>query len=161
MNTQPEKEHGWLQKLVGEWVYQGEALEPGKPLWKFEGRAVVRSVGGFWIIAEETGDMPGGGPAQMQMITTLGFNPRTGRFVGTWIGSMMGHLWVYEGFLDESQRVLTLDSEGPSMTEEGKMAKYRDLIEIESDDRRVLRGNFLGADGKWQEMMSSHYRRVK
>jgi Protein of unknown function (DUF1579) len=29
------------------------------------------------------------------------------RFVGTWIGSMMTYMWVYDGELDRSERVLT------------------------------------------------------
>jgi hypothetical protein len=41
----PQKEHQWLQKLVGEWTYDIEAtMEPGKPPEKSTGteRAVAR-----------------------------------------------------------------------------------------------------------------------
>ena len=31
MKTEPQKEHQWLQKLLGEWTYEFEAAcEPGK-----------------------------------------------------------------------------------------------------------------------------------
>jgi hypothetical protein len=79
--------------------------------------------------------------------------------VGTWIGSMMTHLWVYDGALDATERVLALDSDGPSMAGDGKLAKYRDAIEIRSDDERVLTSSVLGDDGKWQQFMIAHYRR--
>ena len=71
-------------------------------------------------------------------MATLGYDPQKQRFVGTFIGSMMTNLWVYDGSLDASERVLTLDTEGPGMTGDGKTAKYQDIIEILSADQRTL-----------------------
>jgi hypothetical protein len=160
MNTEPQKEHQWLYKLVGEWMYEAEAsMEPGKPPEKSGGTESVRSLGGLWILAEGQGEMPGGAPATM--IMTLGYDPLRKRYVGTWIGSMMTHLWVYDGALDAAERVLTLDAEGPSMAGDGKMAKYRDVIEIKSDDHRLLTSHLLGDDGKWSQFMTASYRRKK
>jgi Protein of unknown function (DUF1579) len=45
MKTEP---HQWLQRLVGEWAYEVEAKEPGKPPEKLEGSESVRSLGGIW-----------------------------------------------------------------------------------------------------------------
>jgi hypothetical protein len=160
MNTEPQKEHQWLHKLVGEWTYEAEAsMEPGKPPEKSGGTESVRSLGGLWVLAEGQGEMPGGGPATM--IMTLGYDPLRKRYVGTWIGSMMTHLWVYDGALDAAERVLTLGAEGPSMAGDGKMAKYRDVIEIKSDDHRLLTSHLLGDDGKWSQFMTASYRRKK
>jgi Protein of unknown function (DUF1579) len=160
MKAEPQKEHQWLHKLVGEWTVESEAtMEPGKPPEKGTGTESVRSLGGLWIVAEGQGEMPGGGAATM--IMTLGYDPQKTRYVGTWIGSMMTHLWVYEGALDAAERVLTLEVEGPSMAGDGKMAKYRDVIEVESDDHRVLTSHVLGDDGQWHRFMTAHYRRRK
>lgn len=160
METEPQQEHQWLQKLVGEWTFEGEAaMEPGKPAEHFKGTERVRSLGGFWILAEGQGEMPGGCDATTVM--TLGYDPEKRRYVGTWIGSMMPHLWVYDGRLDESRQVLTLDSEGPDMTTAGKMAKFRDMIEIKNDSHRMLTSHILGDDGKWHEIMTANYRRKK
>jgi Protein of unknown function (DUF1579) len=42
MKTEPQKEHQWLQRLVGEWTYESEcSMEPGKPPEKFEGSESV------------------------------------------------------------------------------------------------------------------------
>ena len=130
MNIEPQKEHQWLQKLVGEWTYESEAtMEPGKPPEKCAGTERVRSLGGLWVLAEGQGEMPGGGAATTMV--TLGFDPQKNRFVGTFIGSMMTYLWVYDGALDAAQKVLTLEAEGPSMTGDGQMAKYKDVIELQ------------------------------
>jgi hypothetical protein len=159
----PQKEHKWLEKFLGEWTSEAEmSTEPGKPAEKCRGTESVRSLGGLWIVAEGRGEMPGGG--QATMILTLGYDPERKRFVGTWIGSMMTHLWVYDGGLDASERVLTLEAEGPSMAESGsqsKSATYRDIIEFKSDDHRVLTSNMLGDDGTWRQFMTAHYRRKK
>ena len=92
---------------------------------------------------------------------TLGYDPARKRFVGTFIGSMMTHLWVYDGALDAAGKVLTLDAEGPTSPAEGKMAKYQDIIEFKSDDHRVLSSQMLGDDGKWHHFMTANYRRSR
>jgi hypothetical protein len=43
----------------------------------------------------------------------------------------------------------------------GKQAKYKDVIEIMSDDHRVLTSHRLGADGTWQQFMTAHYLRTR
>jgi hypothetical protein len=161
MKAEPQQEHAWLQRLVGQWEYEHELpAEPGgDPPAKLRGTERVCSVGGLWIVAEGEGEMPGGGHATILM--TLGYDPRMQRFVGTWLGSMMTHLWLYDGALDAAERVLTLESDGPSLTVEGAMAKYRDVIELVSDDHRVLHSQVLGEDGQWQQFMTAHYRRKK
>jgi hypothetical protein len=160
MKIESQKEHEWLQQLTGNWIGEGEAaMEPGQPTVKWTTTEAVRSIGGVWIIAEGQGEMPEGGPAITMM--TLGYDPQKSRYVGTFIGSMMTNLWVYEGTLDASGKVLTLDTEGPVMGSEGKMARYKDIIEIKSADERVLTSRMLGEDGHWTEIMTSRYRRVK
>jgi hypothetical protein len=160
MKVEPRKQHQWLQKLVGNWTYESECpTGPDKPAQKLKGSETVRSLGGVWIVCEGQGEMPGGEIGKM--IMTLGYDPRTSRFVGTWIGSMMANLWVYDGELDAEEKVLTLSAEGPDFSTEGKMAKYRDVIEIIDDDRRVLKSFCLAADGKWQQFMTANYRRSK
>lgn len=158
MHAEPQWEHEWLHKLIGEWAYEHEAaVEPGQPPQTFSGRDTVRSLGGVWVICEGEGEMPGGGTAQTVM--TLGYDPARSRFVGTFIGSMMTNLWIYEGTLNAERTVLTLDTEGPSFSGDGTMAKYQDVIEFLSDDHRVLKARVLGDDGNWNEFMTAHYRR--
>jgi len=160
MHTEPQKEHRWLEKLVGEWTSEMEAsMGPGEPPMKSKGSESVRSLSGLWTVAEGQGDMPDGKPATM--ILTLGYDPQKKRYVGSWIGSMMTHLWIYDGELDPSEKVLTLNAEGPSMMNPDKMMKYKDVIEFKNDDHRILTSHMLGEDGKWTHFMTAHYRRNK
>lgn len=160
MNMEPQEEHQWLQKLVGNWTYEAEAtMEPGKPSEKFSGSESVRSIGGLWVVCEGQGEMCGGGMATTLM--TLGYDPQKKQYVGTWVGSMMTNLWVYDGSLDSNEKVLTLNAEGPVFGAEGKLGKFRDVIEIKSDDHRVMTSHMLGEDGAWHQFMTANYRREK
>jgi hypothetical protein len=159
MQAQPQPEHDWLQQLVGEWEMEAESVTgPGQPPAKSKGFERVRSLGGLWVVCEGQGEMPGGGTANM--IMTLGYDPRLRRYVGTWVGSMMTNMWVYNGTTDPAGRVLTLDTEGPDFASGGdKTARYQDVIEIVSEDHRTLTSRTPGPDGKWVEFMKAHYRK--
>ena len=158
MHTEPQQEHQWLQQIVGEWTSEMEAtMAPGQPPAKFSGKDRVRSLGGLWVICEGEGEMPDGDTGYT--IMTLGYDPAKKRFVGTFIGSMMAGMWLYEGQL--AGNVLTLDTEGPSFADPNKMAKYQDILEIVGPDHRILKSRTLGEDGAWTEFMTANYRRTK
>lgn len=155
---QPQTEHHWLQKLVGDWTFEHECvMGPGQPPVKLAGSETVRSLGCLWVLCEGQGATPGGGTAFSVM--TLGFDPAKKRFVGTFIASVMTHLWPYDGSLEGN--ILTLDSEGPSFAGDGTMAKYQDIIEFVSDDHRTLSSQVLDGAGNWNRFMTSHYHRKK
>ena len=103
--------------------------------------------------------MPGGDFATSVM--TLGYDTGRKRFVGSWIGSMMTHQWVYDGELDASERVLTLNSEGPSFSGDGSMSKYQDVIELKGKTCGRSPAACCTPDGKWQPFMTVEYRRKK
>ena len=157
---EPQEQHEWLQKLVGEWDVEFEMPPaPGQAPEKSTGTESVRSLAGLWVLCEGQSAMPDGSAATT--IMTLGYDPEKARFVGTFVASMMNYLWIYDGELDDAKRVLTLHSHGPSMRGDGSMADYRETIEFMSDDHRVFTSVSLGPDGKWQQLMSVHYRRKR
>ena len=134
-------------------------MGPDQPPGKFTGAETVRTLGGIWVLCEGRGEMPDGGIAISVM--TLGYDPSKKRYLGTFVASMMTHLWQYDGALDAAGKVLTLDTEGPDFADAAKMVKYQDLIEIVSPDHRTLSSQTLGDDGKWRRFMTAHYRRKK
>lgn len=151
--------HVWLAQLVGDWRYEVEMTgEPGQQQQKFHARETVRSVGGLWVVGEAEGDTPEGGKAQM--VITLGYDPQQNHFCGTFIASMAPNLWLYSGELDKARRVLTLNTEGPDMTDPAKIVKYQDIIELVNADERIMRSQALGDDGKWHPVMTAKYTRI-
>ena len=99
---------------------------------KMAGSEVVRSLGDVWVLV---GGVSRGGAATTSCRSAS--TPRRS-LVGTFIGSMMVNLWVYDGALDSTGTKLVLDSEGPSFSGDGTMAKYRDTIEIKDSNNRAL-----------------------
>jgi Protein of unknown function (DUF1579) len=159
MDAKPQTQHQWLDKFVGEWISECECqMGPDQPPSKTQGTEIVRSIGGLWIMAEGQMKCPDGDNATS--IMTLGYDPQSQRYVGTFIASMMTHLWLYNGSLDAAGKVLTLDSEGPNFNQSA-MAKYQDIIEFVNDDHRIMTSQLLGDDGTWHQFMTAHYRRQK
>ena len=161
MQAESQREHQWLHKLVGTWSMEGEcSMGPDQPPMKSTATEVVRSIGGIWTIGEGEGTMPDS-DVKMTSIMTLGFDPVSQRFVGTFVASCTTHLWIYSGgSLDAAEKVLTLDAEGPSFTGNGT-AKYQDSIEFLDDDHRTLSSQIQMEDGQWVRFMTAHYRREK
>lgn len=155
----PQQEHEWLAQLVGEWNVESEAsFGPDQPPFKCKGTESVRSLGGFWTVAKGESDVMG---MKMHSVMTLGYDPQTKKYVGTWVDSATSHLWKYEGTLDESGKVLTLEAEGPNMLAPGTTAIFRDVIEIKDKDHKVLRSSMQQDDGQWLQFMTANYTRRK
>jgi hypothetical protein len=176
-DIKPSTQHEWLRQLIGEWEMEaGAVMGPDQPEVKSKGRESVKAFGEFFVIAEGSGEWQPGDMMYSRM--TLGYDPSKGKFVGTWVGTPMTNMWVYEGELDASGKVLTLDTEGPDMSAmEGcapgeasdgaqaapqplKLARYQDIIEIVDANTRKLRSQMQGADGNWTQFMEATYTRV-
>jgi hypothetical protein len=153
----PVKEHEWLKQFVGEWDSEVEiTMEPGKPPQKGKGSERSRMLGGFWLVAEGKGEMEGM-PAMTSRLT-LGYDPEKGKYVGTWVDSMNSYLWVYEGTVDATGKILTLETEGPCPMKPG-LVRFKEVIEFKSADHRVFTSSMQEDDRKWVQMVSAQYRR--
>lgn len=146
----------WLEQLAGEWETEGEAfVAPGEPPLRTKGTESVRRLGDLWIVSEVESrfmDIP------FSAVFTLGYDPETETFVGTWIDSLSSHLWHYEGTLSADGKSVTLAKEGPCIRTPGRDARYRDVIEIRGPNERVLTSRAL-IDGEWETMVTVHSRR--
>jgi hypothetical protein len=155
----PQKEHEFLKQFVGEWETEMEASAgPGEKPMKCKGTMSSRMLGGFWVLSEIDSDMLG---TPMKGLQTIGYEPKAKKYVGTWVDSMMNHMWKYSGTVDESGKTLTLEADGPSFTGEDKLAKYRDSYEFKAKDHIVMTSSMQGEDGKWMTFMTGHLRRKK
>lgn len=153
----PQKEHQWLTQLEGEWISEVQMAGPaGQPGTESKGTETVRSVGGFWIVAENQGDMMG---MPYTGILTLGYDANKEKYVGTWIDSFASHMWKYEGAVDEDGKVLTLTTQGPNPMNPETTTRFKETIELKSDDHKLFTSSFQGPNGEWHEMITINYRR--
>jgi hypothetical protein len=91
---------------------------------------------------------------------TLGYDARKGKYVGTWIDSMGGSLWEYEGALDATGKILTLETEGACPTTPDTLTRFREEIELKGPDRRHFTSFMLGDDGQWITAITIDYTRT-
>jgi hypothetical protein len=155
----PQKEHEWLKQFVGEWETEAQSVAgPDMPAMTCKGTMSSRMLGGFWVISESEADLQG---TTINAVQTIGYDPQTKKYVGTWVDSMMNHLWKYEGTVDETGKILTLQAEGPSFVAAGKTAKYRDVYEFKSPDEIVTTSQMQGDDGQWIAFMTGLAKRKK
>jgi hypothetical protein len=106
-------------------------------------------------------DTAGPNNSRMNSLITLGYDPQRGKFVGSFVSSCMTYHWLYEGYLDDQRRILTLEAEGPSFAGDGSMAKYQDIIEVIDQDTYLFRSQYENADGRWTEFMRGKHTRRK
>ncbi len=158
MSSPPTQEHGWLHRMLGEWEYEHEGTMPDGSTMKSRGKEHVHALGPYWVVGQGEGEMPGGGMARWQ--ATMGFDSTAKRFRGNWVGSMMGHHFIYDGAVPEDGRTLVLENDGPAFDGNG-MARYRDIVTLLDDGTRQLASEVRGPDGNWIRFMSGTFRRVK
>ncbi|QDT77992.1 hypothetical protein Mal35_14220 [Gimesia maris] len=157
MFEKPQAEHSWLEPLLGDWLTEAECqMGPGEPLHKSTGETRCRSMEGMWYLLEGSGDEPEGGPWSTLM--TLGYDAKKSCYTGTCVGSMMTHLWLYTSGVISEGKKLILNTEGPNFHGEG-MTSYKDIIELVDDSHWILTSEILTDEGKWQQIVTSHYRR--
>ena len=135
-----------LERMTGEWTYEGASV-PDQPEHRRQGVATVSRRGAWTIIEMDT-----------ESRFTLAFNPRTGRIEGEFIHWAHPNLWVYDGAVEEDDR-LHLRARGPSFDVEGEIADYDDVLEIVSPAEMRMTGRMLGADGRWRDFTVSTFQR--
>jgi hypothetical protein len=155
----PQREHEWLQQLVGEWETENSMVAgPGDEKMECRGTMKSRMLGGFWVILELKTEVSG---LTVNAVQTIGFDPREKTYVGSWVDSVISHLWRYEGTIDPTGKILTLEAEGPDLMHEGKNARYRDVYELKSKDHIATSSYMQNAEGKWDLFAQGSMRRKK
>ncbi len=156
----PTKEHELLKQFTGEWEMKAETVPaPGQEAIKCEGKESSKMVGGFWFVAQNEGSMMG---MPVNSIMTLGYDPATKNYVGTFVCSMDSTLWKYTGSFDATGKKLTLETEGPSpLDPSNKKTKFRETLELKDKDHKKFTSLMQGEDGKWIEIVTMDYQRKK
>jgi hypothetical protein len=153
----PGPKHEWLKQFTGEWTVSSKATAgPGQPAIEGAGTVTSRTLGGWWVVNEMRAEMHG---VTIQALQTIGYDPIKKKYVGTWVDSMLNHMWHYEGTVDETGKKLNLEAEGPNLMAQGKVARFRDSYEFKTPDHIVATSAMQGEDGTWVTFMTGDMRR--
>ncbi len=153
----PTEAHQWLQRFVGEWTSTARSVGgPDESGIEYSSTMKSRAIGGFWVVNEIRGEVNG---AKMVAVQTIGYDAAKKKYVGTWTDSMMGHLWVYEGTVDDSGKKLVLETKGPDFAGSGSDTGYRDSFEFKTDDLVISTAEIQNEAGEWTTFMTGEMRR--
>lgn len=152
----PSPEHEVLKKDVGTWkakmtMWEGE----GEPAMEAEGVETNRMMGDFWIVSTfkmDFGGMPFEGHG------TNGYDPKTEKFVGSWVDSTSPYAMHMTGTYDEKTSTFTFKSEG--LGPDGQPTKGKSVIVYKDDDHRTFTMYDI-VDGKEVKKMVVEYERTK
>lgn len=151
----PTAEHRLLKDHAGTWKVACKFyMEPGQPPMETNATEKIEMIGEFWTVSRYETSMMG---APFVGAATLGFEPHSGRFVSTWIDSMMPVLCHLSG--KQKGDTITLEGEFFScMT--NSVLKHRTTEKHISKNERVFEMFCVMPDGKELKMMTNHYRRA-
>lgn len=134
-------DHAWLLRMAGDYEIEG-------------GTETIRPLGEKWLLVEGSACE---GDVAHRYAVTIGFDDAKGRYVGSFVGSLMSNLWVYEGYREGDS--LILECEGPAFDPEkgsfgdGAM-QYRDTITFDGKVKTLV-STVQNPDGTWTEIMRS------
>lgn len=131
---QPTPEHARVTASAGTWDVDCSFFQGGPEPMKVAAVEEIEAYGPFFTRSVFKGEMYG---MPYQGSSTLGYEPHTQNYVGTWIDSMTPQLFTFRGSMDETGKVLTMHTEQEDLWA-GGLAKYRTVETTESDDRRTF-----------------------
>lgn len=153
----PTAQHDLLTELEGSWDVRCEYLvDPENPMTA-KASEKVETVGPYWTVSRFKSRL-GGEPYEGR--ATLGYDPRQGRWVSTWIGSNDPFLWSFVGDWDEDEQALTMYGQGPSPHGPGLI----DYVTVEKrlgDDERTFEMSMSLPDGTTAPLFRYAYKRRK
>lgn len=133
----PTFQHELIARTAGVWDVDCEYfLDPANPI---ETKAVetITMLGPFWAVSRFEGEFMG---KPFVGAATLGFDPMRGMFVSTWVDSKSPHLNRFEGSIDETGKVLTLEGENQNPMS-GEPTMFRAVEEFVSSDTMTFKMN--------------------
>lgn len=156
------KEHKWLQQMVGTWRFESVGpempTEDGSESEPMAGVEVAEPIGDYWVVM--TGKASGGPIPGSKAVLTVGYDHEQGKFVGTWVGSPMTKLFVYDCTFDESENTLVMACDGPAWSGEGT-TQYRDCMKVIDANTREFFSMYQDENGSWNEFMRLRFTRTE
>ncbi len=123
----PSDEYKIVMMDVGDWAITGKMLMP-EGFQEFKGEEKIVAVGKFWTVSHYNPDMFGG----LKGSTTIGFDPKTKKFIGTWVDSFQPTVTHMKGTYDKKTKTMTHVTTGIGM--DGKPMQGKIVIQYKNKD---------------------------
>lgn len=162
VNAQPSQRpaagHDALRQFAGEWTVAGEIVPAsGQAPIPWLGTEQASIVGGFWLTSRMESSMTG---MHVTGLTTIGYDPGSGTYVGTYVSSLDSILWSYTGKMDASGHRLVLETVGPSVLDPATTTTYRETLELIDENRKAFTSSAIDDKGRWVRLVTLEYQRV-
>ena len=144
----PSEEHEIVMMDVGEWDIKGEMLTP-EGSQEFKGEEKVVAIGKFWTVSHHSSDFFGG----LKGSSTIGFDPMTKKFVGTWVDSFQPAATKMEGTYDKSTKTMTYKTTGIGM--DGKPMPGKIIIQYTDENSHTFTMMHKDPTGQSDEMVET------
>ncbi len=144
----PSEEHQIVLMSVGEWTLEGKMLMP-EGFQEFKGEEKVVAVGSFWTVSHYSSDIFGG----LKGSATMGFDPRSKKFVGTWVDSFQPAVTSMEGTYDKETKTMTLATSGIGM--DGKPMPGKIIIQYTDENSHVFTMMHKDPTGQTEEFVKT------
>jgi len=154
----PSKEHRIVMNDVGDWNIKGKMLLPNG-FQEFKGEEKVVAIGKFWTVSNYSANILGG----LKGSATIGFDPTSKKFVGTWVDSFQPAVTRMSGTYDDTEKTMTYDTTGIGM--DGKPMPGRIIIRYKDENSHTFTMMHRDPTGQSDKMVTtmemSYTRKVK
>jgi hypothetical protein len=155
----PTAEHQRLAKEAGTWdaTIKSWMQGPGAEPMISKGVQVARLMpGGLWLLSSfegKFGDQDFHGAGQM------GYDPKKGKYIGTWVDSMATEILLMEGGYDDKTHTLTMHAKGTEPS--GKAYEAKMSTRYEGEDSMVFTMEMKSEEtrGEYLKVMEITYKR--
>jgi hypothetical protein len=131
----PTPEHKRLALDVGVWDATLKFWPPGttEPV-SSKGVETDRMLGDLWVLSDYKGEFAG---APFEGRGQTGYDPKKGKYVGTWVDTMSLSVTVMEGTFDEATKTMTMSSDEADPGS-GKPMKARYVTQYKDQNTKVF-----------------------
>jgi hypothetical protein len=140
----PTAQHKVLENDVGVWDGAMVFYSPGQPEQRSKGVETSSMLGGFWVVNHFKGEAFNQ-PFEGRGAT--GYDPKKGKYVGTWVDTMSPKIILLEGTYDAATRTMTMYSDEVDPATD-KPVKARYVTKSNDDGTRVFTLSMQMPDSK-------------
>lgn len=150
----PLPEHEVLKMDEGTWSAKLQFYSKGTVSSEYNWIENNEMLGELWSVGTLSGPL---GDQQYKGFATLGYNPKTQKYVGTWVDSISPEILAMEGSYDFENKTLLLFYEVTKTS--GEVEKRKNVMIYQSPEQRDFT-MYVWANEQWIKHMTIDYRRI-